>query len=492
MECVKGQDSLTFYRKINNQYNKERTFGQIYYYNPANMPDYSNYSFSSLNAGYQKEKKQKYLLQEGSGFGGLIITVDSYQKLKNNQSIWGEASYKNYTFKNVKWNDNVDWKIISPYVVADSIGGKMKQEEYQFEGSYSKNFHKFSLGVKANYVARMNYRDYDPRPKNISSTIEIDLGVSYNFHKDYKIGAFGKIYKYTQNNTIKFASEIERAYIYQMTGLGNWNQYFSSKTTKSIYEGVGYRVGGIFNKNKENFVITASLGNFDLDKDVRISTQSDPYAFSKLNNRDFSLQVLKLFDINNHTFGAKVNYTHLEKKGTEIYYTYNDKYLTKLLEKQLYNFEETQTIIEGFYQYRNNNFHITAQPLWGYQQTKEKRKEPDTRQNFTYNYYGISITYYQKLNKTNLLTIRPDILIRNVAKSKNGLKEIPYKEAINQWITNDFNILSSNYTSFGAIIRYDVQFRKLPAFYTSMQFQQITYNTNKHNENYGLTIGITF
>lgn len=485
--------TLSFYNKIENQYSAERVFSESFFTNKARMTVYSDLSFSELGVNYQQDKKDAYVLQDGDGLEGFKVSTNSFQRLKGNKVVWGSASYMNQRQQNMVWNESLDKDIIGPYVVADSVGGTMKQEVYQFAGGFAKQWNRWVLGGEVNYVAKNGYRQVDPRSKNTSSIFKMDLGIDYNFYRDYEIGVFGHFNKYTQNSSVKFVSEISKPYVYHMSGLGSYNYFFSgAKDLVSTFEGFGYNVGATLAKSKnKSFVLQGVIGKFNLTKN-KGDSGVDAYDLAKLETTTYTVSGLKFFDFGQHRVGMKMNYWLKEAIGTEYFYTQNAKIITRLAEKELYKYIESNFFSELFYQYKDEVNRLVAIPFFGVEQNSERRKDTFAKQRFTYIHFGLTIDYMRQISKSGVLNVKPYVKVRNVKESTNKLMDFPSQKGVTEMLYSNFEVMNANYKQIGLVARYDLQLEKVPAFYVQAQVEQTKYNINKSNNYMGVAVGVTF
>lgn len=123
---------------------------------------------------------------------------------------------------------------------ADSIGGDLSLQEYAFTGGYSGRAGKFTWGIEGSYRAALEYRNRDPRPKNIVSDLDFAGGGSVRLDK-YVVGISVMAQIYSQDNTLDFYAPLGSAYIYTMTGLGTTSVRFGKgDVTDTNYKGYGY------------------------------------------------------------------------------------------------------------------------------------------------------------------------------------------------------------------------------------------------------------
>lgn len=489
---VKAQDSLSLFKTINNQYNIERSFKNNFYYNPASMSDYSAISFSEFNVGYHNQDDKIYRQQLGSGHKGLIVEAKSFQKLKPNRYVWGNATYQNLKVQNIQWNETLDYDRVAPYVISDSVGGKLNLETYQFAGGYLQKMKRWTVAGQVSYLAQLGYRSRDPRLRSTTSDLRVNAGVNYNIFREYEVGIFGEFNKYTQNTAINFQSLLGRPFVYQMVGMGHSNSLFNGATYPSAsFEEFVYKGGlQISNKQGKDFYLQATIGRGNNVKSYN-DTGSTYFNLSDLENVTYELEGAKFFNFNKkNRIGLSANYSSSIKTGSEYGYSLNTASMTQIFKRPSYRKENYVTTIKGFYQYNQDRFSITATPFFGYEEIKERRLYPNSGQKFEYSYFGINADYKQQIKENQILTFQPYFSKRVVNKSINALSSA-FNAAVDEWVLQDYAFQASDITTTGASLRYDFKLEKLPAFFVSAQYQ--TQKIQKKNNNFvGASIGITF
>lgn len=489
---VKAQDSLSLFKTINNQYNVERNFKTQFYYNPASMSGYSSTSFSEFNVGLHNKDDKAYRQQLGSGEKGLTVEAKSFQKLKPNRYFWGSASYQNVKVENVKWNETLDYDRVAPYITSDSVGGKLNLERYQFAGGYLQKTNRWTFAGQVSYLAQLGYRARDPRVRSTTSDLRVNAGVNYKVFREYEIGVFGEFNKYTQNTSLTFQSSLGRPYVYQMVGLGHSNNLFNGGTQPaSTFEEFGVKGGlQIFNKEGKDFYLQASIGTANNVKSYNDAGNTF-YDISDLVDENYQIEGAKFFDLNQkHRIGLLANFTSSVKTGSEYGYSLNMVSMTQIFKRQAYRRENYVSTIKGFYQYNKDRFSITATPFYGYEEIKERRLYPNTGQKFEYSYFGINADYKQEIKGNQVLSFQPYFSKRVINKSINALSTTG-NAAVDGWILQDYQFQSSDITTIGASLRYDLKLEKLPAFFVSAEYQSQKIQ-EKNNNFVGASIGITF
>ena len=493
---VQAQDSLSTYDRMIIQQQTKQNFKKDYYYNPVHQLDYSDFSFSDLLISYQQDEKGLYLLQEGSGIEGIQINASSYKKLTNNRSIWGNVVYQKNTQKAMQWNNNLDLPFLGPYVLADSTSNSMKFEAYEFTGGYAKKMQRFSMGIEASYQAHLGYKSRDPRPKSISSHIQLKGGIGYDITQNWRVSAHGKFAKYTQNTEITFANKTQRAALYQMNGLGTWSRYFSGKSTGTNIERNGYEYGGDVENKALNFIVGASRGSSKLKRfstGVALKNSDSDAETNRLEETYFNGYLMKFFKLEKDQIGLKYKFSKGEKIGIEVYYTDNDAAgLSKLLEKKMYKYTDTSHLIEGSYEWNGEKSQVVIQPFWMHQKTTELLQEANTKQSFTYAYYGINVTYTQRVTETATVTVLPAFTYRKTSQANNQLNFETTKPGMKTWLLNDYEYFATDYMYWGTTVKYALEKIEKAPMFVAISYHQMDFKTNKQNNYFSVTLGVTF
>lgn len=178
------------------------------YGNPALMTWRNDSSLSTLSALYRSQPRVG------------AFDARSYMHVGSN-TLWGGASYHNGKTADQRWCEASDYHLVYPYVTADSVGGRLNMERYAFDGGWAGRYDRWALGASLSYVAGHYYRSVDPRPRNVTGTLDLGVGAAYRFATDYVAGLSANYQRYKQSNDIEFVSELGETKIYHLTGLGH-------------------------------------------------------------------------------------------------------------------------------------------------------------------------------------------------------------------------------------------------------------------------------
>lgn len=488
---LKAQDSLSFTNKIQHQYDIERALKHRVYYNPALMSDYSPLSFSDFQASYQHQKDKAYLLEQGNQQSGLQVKGKSYKRLTNNKAIWGEVVYNNLKQYEVQWNSTLDPQYVGPYTLADSSKGTNKYESYQFSGGVTKTLGRFDLGIDLFYLAQMSHRERDPRPKSTSSDLRLKAGMAYSLFKDYKLGAFAQVLTYKQTTSVIFFSEVARADLYQMNGLGDYNFYFSNKSDKARYSQSAYHTGLSFSSLKEgDFALGVQLGQSNLTKAA--STTNANHDINKLKQNELTLYVNKGITIDEHRVVAQITYDKLDKKGSSILYSNVGNEFSKILESQNYKHKTERIKAQMLYQVKLKEDLLSVIPSYSLEDVKESTLDSKKNRDFKYGIWALQTRYIKPLSSKDILTLSVGLQKRGVNKSSYTLGDANIRPSIKEWLDSDYTIYSSEFLCYNASLRYDQKISPTIGGYLKLNYNNLKYKSHKANSFIGFTAGITF
>ncbi|MDE7153807.1 MAG: hypothetical protein K2O00_05120 [Muribaculaceae bacterium] len=219
-------------------------FVEQFFANPA-LKYYSfDTPFSSISAGYRHRHDNQIIVpEEGDGASEKSFSAEGFMPAGNSSAVWGDAAYTAGKTCNVQWCESADPQIIYPYFTADATGGDFYTESYRFAGGYSRQLKPFTWGATLGYTASHQYRNVDPRPRNVTGKLTLSVGMAYSITTDYMLGTSLEWLKYKQSNEIKFVSETHEEPVYQLTGLGM--HYFRFDGASKISDFSGNRYGAV-------------------------------------------------------------------------------------------------------------------------------------------------------------------------------------------------------------------------------------------------------
>lgn len=328
-----------------------RTFNNSFEYNPAStfLVPVKNYTRVGTSYSNSNADNGMYLIQEGNAASALKLHTESFQ-VDSTFRFFGKAYFLTDEKRNVGWRDAEDYELLSPYLVADSIGGTYKRESYFLSGGASVSRGNYEFGLRGSYQGGVSYRQVDPRPRNTVSVIRINPGISYTFGK-WNVGWFGEYERYRQNVDIQVEKEGRKIYFYLMQGFGIYNRQFSGldDNFSRIYKGNQYSTGLHFNYGDKKQMTSGLVSVNNNVIQVVENSNRIPY---RITDNLISTQVTHEREFLSQTLFIKGLYTLQQSIGNETQYT-PVTINTTLVEWQF----ATQS---DRYQQVNQNLHFSA------------------------------------------------------------------------------------------------------------------------------------
>lgn len=207
--------------------------------NPAFMSNAYHTSYTQIGIATDYCYENKAIIQQ-LGNRHLLnkAFVHSYLKLGNKSTVWGGASYQYGNKYNIRYCSTSDYALLEPYVMADTIGGNLINEQYTFYGGYAFGIGKWEIGATLHFRAEHEYRMIDPRPRGIATELNASLGVHYLLSQ-YQLGFGIGTNVYRQTNDVQFYNELGVKPEYHATGLGTDYLRFAGANRTCHYKGLG-------------------------------------------------------------------------------------------------------------------------------------------------------------------------------------------------------------------------------------------------------------
>ena len=316
--------------KLRNYNSQVKEFFSYVFNNPANMPYYSLLSYSELNSGWRLDnRKNGYIAQEGDKESAFSFNVLSYIN-KNNQTYFGSLFYDKGERNNVRWTQTSDYNLLYPYVIVNSDGIDVDFEKYSFNGGYAFTKNNISLGILGKYCAKYEYSTSDPRPKNVISKYDINIGLSAKFNKKYICGISLDIQSYKQKNDIDIYRENAQSKFFFMRGFGLYNTLFSKneRNIGCLYDGIKY--GGeiqLFPLMGRGFYCSIGYNVFTFDQDVLSGNYITLFC---MKNTDGHVNIGYKSKLEDSSYCFKFYGKYKKRQGTENIYDH-ESYANYLL-----------------------------------------------------------------------------------------------------------------------------------------------------------------
>lgn len=484
----KAQDSLSVNAiGVKERMDISRTFRNSMYESPALRPFQYQQSLTPVELSYFSDNKDRYTLQRGAGDQGFRFNTESFQKdAFPNITLWGKAKYENKKIQDLKFNENSDFEVVFPYFTADSVGGDLNSERYQFSGGIAKEIGKWIIGGEAGYKANLSHRKVDPRPENNSSTLQLGVGASYQILPQYIISANLGYQFYKHRNKLTFLRQLGKPPVFYMNGLGAYNSLLSGLSSES--DVILYEMNGF--DGKISFLPKGDSG-FLFEAGLSQQTGSRTLSSSRSSANDWTDQVIAgkigyLHKSNDWKYGGNASLDLQTRKGVEGLF-HNDGSSLGLIK-----ISEVSS-----YRYYHFNYHLeaivgqadwTVKPYANFTQFKEQYINPFREQLADMLHIGVEGQYLWDL-KSGLFGISLNLQKQMLLKSRSQFNGIKQGTGIADMLQQNYNYLTAEPFSIGARARYDFVASKQIKPFVQAEGLSATEIKQKY---YSLTIGLMF
>ncbi|MET3036089.1 DUF6850 family outer membrane beta-barrel protein [Chryseobacterium sp. NRRL B-14859] len=486
---LRGQITDTLMAKVREEYNDERLLKSSINSNPANMTGARKYNMTTFRLATETTDTPNEIQQKGKGKKIWGAEVNTLQMLDQKTTVWGNASYTQGKTKQVVWNENADYDLIYPYVAADSVGGDMKFENYSFSGGYSKSIHSFTLGITGSYRAHLSYRDVDPRPKNTAANFSLAVGASKTIFQKFKTGAYLEGEKYTQKHYLSFVSNQGFPMIYNMNGLGNYNELLSGKLRQAYYEGWSYG-GGLqfFEAANRDLYLEVGFKKRSIDK---LLTEYSDLNASRIDERQLHFSLGKFFNTGKINWGISVSGNSIERKGTEnLFLNENSRNYIQIGSVERYNHKLNHIILKGLLQIENNDVKSSLTPFLGWMKEKEKYNNPLSSVELGKITYGADYQWLKTFSTALALSVSLGISVTDVYQ-KNAVFNNSGKPSINQMLQENYAFQSSDFWQAKLDMNIHFSFPVIKNAFVGGKVMYTSFN-NGNNTLFAATIGTIF
>ncbi|MCM1484427.1 MAG: hypothetical protein NC043_08820 [Muribaculaceae bacterium] len=236
------------------------------YVNPAINQWRMSGGYTMVDAAWHNRTDNK-AINPANGKSENIFSggAETYTKYRSS-TLSGAARYENGKRRDVRWCETSDPQLLYPYLMADSVGGDINSEIYSFSGAYAQHSNKWAWGASLSYIATLEYRGVDPRPRNVSGRLDASAAVAYNAVSDYWLSAEADFRRYTQSNDMEFKSEMGVDKIFHLTGPLQHYVRFGGTGLSTHYRGYRYGAGlTVYPQSGRGFFARVHADRFSFD-----------------------------------------------------------------------------------------------------------------------------------------------------------------------------------------------------------------------------------
>lgn len=450
-------------------------------------------NYTALSGKYYNAKENNFIQQKGNGINHYSFHATSNFSIDSMNYVWGNVYYKNGTRKNVKWNESSDYDKIFPYVMADSVGGNLSVEEYYIQGGYNRKMKDFNFGIKADYRALMEYRNRDPRPKNIISDLNFGLGFSSKITQEKLISLNLLLHKYTQSNELKFFNELGNPEVFHFNGLGIYSNLFRNNNRRVYFDGSGYGFQlNYLNSSKKGLMASIGYSKTSIEK---ILTELQSLVASTIDENKYSFNIsystpdLAIFK------GIKLSSQFRNRKGTEgIFFNETSSNYKKIGEATRYHFDEKRIEFSSLFELMKNHKiqNLSLSPSVQYFSSNEKYTEPSIKQSIEKLIVGLDTNLFYQLNDKTLLNFKVDLGV-NHNLSNQWLSNYTYqKPSIEEMMNQNYQYHTSNYWFINLAYRHNYILNDKYTIFLESSYKYASFKQSDYNSYFDVSIGFFF
>ncbi len=487
-----GKDSIQVLSRPEQYLYAPEKFFTAVYNNPAThfFAHESSLTRLSIYSTYNK-KNGTYLLQEGNGSQLFGAGVSSWLNLSGKTKVWGNANYITGKKRQIKWNETSDFELLYPYVMADTIGGDLQTEQYRFSGGYSGKGRLFTWGLQAAYRAKIEYRDRDPRPKNVVSDFNIEAGGSVHTGPLYILGVAGGIRIYNQDNVLDFYSPNGNVYIHTMTGLGTTYSRFTGDKTDVLYKGFGYQAGLQWLPVKGNgWRLTAQYDRLDIDRHLK---SHNNLALTRLNDSRIKGSIGFRYYNGYHRSAVKATGLYMHRKGIEnLFGNGTGNIYDQIGSRSPYLDKHIHSRFEGLYgQSYSNRFSWFLQPYAAIHQMNTTYSENQRQIKINRITYGVNAEIDKQYRKS-FFQASFGTSYTQTGNSLLSLTGLDMQSTMGQMMQNNYDWLQANKIQTHAGIHWETKIKENWSIYAETNYKYIHYRNEGNYQHVEITCGVCF
>ncbi len=489
---VRGQETK---KPVEDHHREEIAFFTDWWQNPAMRFSYPLQQFTDVSVSFLQKDNEAFATQKGSDVNKFKFRANSFSK-DTTQLYYGKAIYGKWNDGGYKWNTVADVGTLQPYIIADTIGGKMYNEKYFFSGGYAKRFSKISLGAFTSYRAMTAYKKKDPRPNNTVSDLNVRLGSAWEMSTKYTLGLDIHFNKYQQDQHIAVYRDGGGAMLYYLRGLGVADERFSTVITDNSSSSNKYKQNNygatlsLFPKRQKGFLSTVSFSKIDLELFKYLGKILLNISDLKTNLTKASLGYK--FNVKNVGCLLKVYGQYREQKGKEYIYRQNSTLLSTA-EKYKNTVYVGGMEALGSYQWKNTNS-LTRLNI-AYSDQEERYTGLRSITSSAKDVGNITIRLQENLlwdlGKNSLLTKFGVGYRHNLEKDlKTG--SLTAERARETLVVPDYLFETSDFVSGQFTLRYDYQLTHKYGVYGKGIYQYAKYQELGNRQQYQIAVGLAF
>ena len=488
-------DSAGVMQRVSRSNSENERLLQLAWHNPAVMQFKRNYSLSEVKVSYTSRNENRVVnVQQGDRDYTLAFDACTYMKHRNS-TLWGEAYYNNGRIKGINWNETSEPQVVQPYVLADSVGGKMNVERYSFMGGWANYNGRLALGASLGYTAGLYYRNVDPRPRNVTACLDAQVGIGYNVCSGYVLAASLNYRKYKQTNNVAFYSELGSDKIFHLVGFANDYSRFAGTGIQTHYN--GNHLGATLNFlpiYNSGFAASVDASRFTFSN---IITQLNKLPMAHVTLGELQAEAGWM----GHNWGVKAHVEASRRVGTEnIFGDPSGSVYTQIGALDMYHQNRFEAGIaavweKNWWSTASSYMSLSVCPNIEYSHLNEIYSEPASLRQINEMHYSLRLKFTTLLSWRTHLALMLGVSHAEPTKATldyNSDEVKPELAGLDRAVRNTFEYMSSRRTSFNASASVTVAINKKYAIRGNALWQRTAYIMSTRRNEFDFSLGFIF
>ena len=476
---------LTNMNRSDFQYNIHNLWN-IQWDNPAMMYHYPVKNFTEASLNYSNSKTAK-LQNPVNGDQQELLKFNANSIVKKNNIIWYGQAYYNYGINfNVIWNNIMDYDLIAPYNMGDTVKAKQKHETYYFKGGYAIQLNKTIIGVCGTYRAATLYGQIDPRPYNTVSELNLGIGSSFAIGKSKNVGLNVNYLSYKQNSTISnFRVSGTHKHLY-LLGFGLNHAFFSEVKFEisNFYELTGLELSmQLFPINEKGVVINLKSGHYSCKLDSK-----EYKTINKLQTNRIESEIGYSWNSSNLTHKIMLKSDYRKKKGWEYEYIMLGGNFLHRLPK--YKQTQYNAKIAWLSHSQLNKFQHYQSIQVDYSGLDEEHLNPLAFQRFNNLIYSIKVGISQSIKKSQISLKINTSYRQNISKELQK-SNLAFEGANEFLVAPTYNYLTTNKSTLSSKLRLDRKIKENYGFFIKCGYYTEIFKEYKPLNEITIALGLT-
>lgn len=451
------------------------------------------HSFTQLDVRMNLRREEEAIMpQLGDGNTQGSFHVTSGFRLNPHSVAFAGANYSNGKKSNVCWNSTADYELLYPYLLADSIGGNLNHEQYQFYGGYARNYKRVNIGIEAFYRALQEHRNTDPRPRNIASDLSASLSVGIIL-KNYNLGTAGGFRLYRQEQSVDFYNDSgANTSELHLTGLGTfYSRYSGTDYNDTRYQGTGFHVAlTLIPLHHNGWYALTNYNNMTI---LRKLAGANMAELTRLKNQTITAGTAYCQEEKHFGWGVKVTAIYNLREGTENILgsgSSNDNH--PLAGQLLYKNHKLNVCLEGCVRWTHAQSIWTLYPTIEYLVQDEEYVYPKRKQNIKLLHAGTNASHSFLLSNGWMLDTNAGIQYAISSGNKFNIPANVTDSRIFHMTYKQYQRLTSNHTTLNMHLRTQKALSETTAIFFSALYTHRLYEDHLQDYNVQLSTGLCF